>query len=192
MQVQKDDIKNRILDAAVEEFLVDGYKQASMRNIAQSAGITVGNIYSYFSGKADLFDNILEETVLQLRQLIDIDVSNENRTSYTVVAFITNRIMEVYRQNRSQFLILMNGAEGSRYENIRSELIELIKLRLAMEFAPAVPQMKEDILLADSLAIAIFEGICNLFNKYGGDEQRLSELLNKFLFLILGNNYTRL
>lgn len=192
MQVQKDDIKNRILDAAVEEFLVDGYKQASMRNIAQSAGITVGNIYSYFSGKADLFDNILEETVLQLRQLIDLDVSKENRTSYTVVAFITNRIMEVYRQNRSQFLILMNGAEGSRYENIRSELIELIKLRLAMEFAPAVPQMKEDILLADSLAIAIFEGICNLFNKYGGDEQRLSELLNKFLFLILGNNYTRL
>lgn len=192
MQVQKDEIKNRILEAAVEEFLLDGYKQASMRSIAQAAGITAGNIYSYFSGKEDLFDNVLEETVLQLRQLIDMDVTKDSLASCTGIAFVTNRIMEVFRQNRSQFLILMNGAEGSRYENIRAELTELIKLRLVTEFSAAAPKRMSDLLLADSLAVAIFEGICNLFNKYGGDENRLTELLNEFLFLILGDIYSRL
>ena len=56
MQILKDDIKNKILKAALAEFGEFGYLNSSMRRIAGSAGITTGNIYRYFKNKDELFD----------------------------------------------------------------------------------------------------------------------------------------
>ena len=44
-QVLKDEIRERILAAALEEFYVWGYKLAAMRNIAATAQIPTGLIY---------------------------------------------------------------------------------------------------------------------------------------------------
>ena len=45
MQFLKGDIQEGILKAAEEVFLEKGYKDASMREIASRAGVTVSNIY---------------------------------------------------------------------------------------------------------------------------------------------------
>ena len=46
MQVQKDDIRSRVLAAARRQFGRKGYSGTSMREIAASAGVGVGNIYN--------------------------------------------------------------------------------------------------------------------------------------------------
>ena len=107
MQTQKELIKNKIMDAALEEFLVAGYTQSSMRNIALQAGITVGNIYSYFSSKEDLYDLLLQETVAQLQQLILIEVPRDNPLSAQSITEITHYVSQVFLKNRIQFLILI-------------------------------------------------------------------------------------
>ena len=50
---QREDVRQRIMDCAVEEFLMYGYSGSSMRNISTQAGMTVGNVYAYFSSKDD-------------------------------------------------------------------------------------------------------------------------------------------
>ena len=51
MQVLKDDIKKRILNAAKQEFAKRGFIKTSMRDIAKGAGVGVGNLYNYFPSK---------------------------------------------------------------------------------------------------------------------------------------------
>lgn len=53
MQVKKQSALSDIVNAAREEFLVRGYRDASMRLIAAAAGMSAGNIYKYFRSKRD-------------------------------------------------------------------------------------------------------------------------------------------
>ena len=46
MQVQKEDIRGRILTVARQQFERKGYSKTSMREIAELAGVGVGNIYN--------------------------------------------------------------------------------------------------------------------------------------------------
>ena len=55
MQVLKEDIRGRILAVAKLQFGQKGYSKTSMREIAELAGVGVGNIYNYFTGKDELF-----------------------------------------------------------------------------------------------------------------------------------------
>lgn len=46
------DARARILRAAREEFMVNGFRDASLRTIARESGVAVSNIYNYFEHKA--------------------------------------------------------------------------------------------------------------------------------------------
>ena len=52
--------RERILQAALENFAARGYREASMAAIAEAAGITPAVIYDHFSSKAGLYTSLLE------------------------------------------------------------------------------------------------------------------------------------
>ncbi|WCC80888.1 TetR/AcrR family transcriptional regulator [Cutibacterium equinum] len=56
-----DEVRNRILAAATENFERDGYAGASLRRIASDAGFTKGAVYSNFGSKPDLFGQVCAE-----------------------------------------------------------------------------------------------------------------------------------
>jgi len=47
--------KKRILDAAIEEFAINGYDKASTNSIVKKAGISKGILFHYFESKKNLF-----------------------------------------------------------------------------------------------------------------------------------------
>lgn len=51
----------RIHRAAKAEFLEKGYKDASLRNIVKSVGMTTGAFYGYYKSKEELFEAIVSE-----------------------------------------------------------------------------------------------------------------------------------
>ena len=51
----------RILSAAMREFLEKGYQSASLRNIVKTAGVTTGAFYGYFKSKEELFGALVGE-----------------------------------------------------------------------------------------------------------------------------------
>ncbi len=73
--MKQDNTKARIMDAAMIEFLINGYDRASMNGIVKRSGITKGGIYHYFSGKETLLREIvssyLEEMASWTDDLID-------------------------------------------------------------------------------------------------------------------------
>ena len=59
MQIQKDEIRNRILIVASNEFMKNGVKHTSIKTNADKAGVAVGNVYNYYKSKDDLLKAVL-------------------------------------------------------------------------------------------------------------------------------------
>jgi AcrR family transcriptional regulator len=53
--------KKRIIDAAMSVFSRHGYAKANIRDIAGTAGISVGGVYLYFKNKEELYKSIIKE-----------------------------------------------------------------------------------------------------------------------------------
>jgi AcrR family transcriptional regulator len=50
--------RDKIVYAAIECFIRKGFHQTSVRDIAQTAGVSQGNLYNHFKGKAELITEI--------------------------------------------------------------------------------------------------------------------------------------
>lgn len=181
MQVPKPRVRRKITEAAIEEFLVVGYRRASMRNIAKQAGITVGNIYAYFSGKDDLFETIISPVLEAINKLIRMEAAETGP-----IEIFAEAITAIFLANKKQFLILMHNS-APKYVNTRAQLTALVRERLFNELLPILPVPGRDPLLAEALAVAIIEGLLNIFGHYGGDDERLFHLVDNFLKIIFSS-----
>ena len=54
-----EDTKERILDAALEQFAQNGYPGTSMRDIADQLGMTKGALYKHYTSKQEILDSIV-------------------------------------------------------------------------------------------------------------------------------------
>ncbi|MDR2355320.1 MAG: TetR/AcrR family transcriptional regulator [Clostridiales Family XIII bacterium] len=57
--------KERIFEAAFDTFLVNGYTNAKMSEIAARAGLAKATLYEYFTSKEALFDELLHTKVIR-------------------------------------------------------------------------------------------------------------------------------
>ncbi|MBI3268511.1 MAG: TetR/AcrR family transcriptional regulator [Planctomycetes bacterium] len=53
--------RDRILDAAAEEFSRRGFHGTTARHVARRARVSVGNLYNHFRGMKELFDTVLHD-----------------------------------------------------------------------------------------------------------------------------------
>jgi AcrR family transcriptional regulator len=60
----RDEVRRRLLDAALAVFAEHGFDTANLDQIADAAGLTKGAIYSNFTGKDDLFYAMMAEQIL--------------------------------------------------------------------------------------------------------------------------------
>jgi AcrR family transcriptional regulator len=70
-ELEKENLRQVILDAAREMFADEGYANVSMRKIADKIDYSPTTIYLYFKDKNDLFRQICEETFVKLGQKLD-------------------------------------------------------------------------------------------------------------------------
>ncbi|KAF0218490.1 MAG: TetR family transcriptional [Geobacteraceae bacterium] len=103
--------KRNIIAAAIQVFADYGYDNASMRMIAQAAGVSVGTLYLHFKNKDDLYLTITKEWIDDLNELTNraLDRIDDPRTAITV--FITISI-DYTREHRE--MILLQGRKFGR------------------------------------------------------------------------------
>lgn len=123
MQIKKEDIKQNIVDTALNEFLKKGYDDASMRTIAKKANTTVGNIYHYFPSKEAILDEILEPAILDLDKMIEEHLSLKIKINDVneILDILDNDKLEDYQLHqilKKEFIILFEIKEG-KYADYR-------------------------------------------------------------------------
>lgn len=69
-QSEPQSTEERILEAAVQEFMTKGYAGARTTAIAEAAGVTHAMLHYYFRSKDKLFDRIIESKIGTLRDIM--------------------------------------------------------------------------------------------------------------------------
>ena len=69
MALRDHSLDDKITAAAREEFLAKGYSGASLRKIAEKAGVTVGAIQTRYKSKDELFASLLEPLLSEIKAL---------------------------------------------------------------------------------------------------------------------------
>jgi len=66
---EKSEVRDKILDAARELFIAEGYEGVSMRKVADRIEYTPTTIYGYFADKEDLFRQLCHEDFAKLAEV---------------------------------------------------------------------------------------------------------------------------
>lgn len=62
--------RSKVLQAAERLFLIVGYEAATIRDIAERAGMSTGAVFANFAGKEELFLAVLEEEDARLEEML--------------------------------------------------------------------------------------------------------------------------
>jgi hypothetical protein len=118
--------RQRILDAASEEFRLHGYPDASMRRIAHGAKATTGAIYHHFPSKELLFDALVREPAEQLLSLwVALHTASDNATpeAHHHSNDGTDAVLAFVYDHLDAFRLVFCHAAGTPYENYAKRLI---------------------------------------------------------------------
>lgn len=128
MQYQKAEIRSRILKAGKEEFLNKGYRAGKISTITKNAGVAVGNLYRYFDGKSGLLDAIVGETYTKVpKQFIAIaDNIGEKPDMMELANQLAIEVKKIFDRYGEELLILWDKCHGSKYEDFRKNLHDLV------------------------------------------------------------------
>src|SRR5262249_1960449 len=65
------DRRKQIVEAARRSFATFGYKATTMDQVAKIAGVGKGTIYTFFTNKEELFEEIMAEIILEMKKLAE-------------------------------------------------------------------------------------------------------------------------
>ncbi len=71
--------RNRIINAAIEEFSLYPYEKASTNNIVKNAGISKGLLFHYFGNKNDMYESLISFVLNKLFDDITSQIAWEER-----------------------------------------------------------------------------------------------------------------
>ena len=198
-QVQKDDVRETILDSAREEFLEHGFEGSSMRRIALRSKMTVGNLYRYFKNKEELSNTIVSPTLRifndTVRELSGglISLGEENDQIDMPLPLIkerlstmSDRLVDIYDAHKIEVSILMMGTELNK--QITDWFAGLIAALIAGNFSMLDRRDERLAILSQCYAHSVFSGIKTILreSKSSKEDMRLMVriYLNSFLSML--------
>lgn len=167
----------RILELGKQEFLKKGFRDASLRTIVKNAGVTTGAFYGYFKGKRELFEALVDEPVMYLKDCYEehqktFDESNPNEKTSAMEDYTAEHMLWYIKyiyEHFDAFKLIINDCEGSGYENYIDQLME-IEYKYTMRFFKSIkdvgkPVQEADTKLMNSMNYAFFHALFEIVRR---------------------------
>lgn len=124
--------KDRIIEAATASFSNYGFKGTTIESVAKIAKVGKGTVYTYFEGKEELFDEIVNKTMKEMMNVANEEIRDgvafHENIRYVLEAILT------FRQNHSFIFKMIQEARELRtmqiiatLEKIDDEIISYLK-----------------------------------------------------------------
>ena len=101
-----------ILDAAIQLFSTHGFDGVSMRQIAESAGVSKANIYHHFKSKEALYLAIMNESARNLSALVESLATGEGEIGQALETFVSAHLDHLFENQAIIRLVLREGWSG--------------------------------------------------------------------------------
>ncbi|MCS7205242.1 MAG: TetR/AcrR family transcriptional regulator [Leptospiraceae bacterium] len=156
--------KNALLEAAKQIFFENGYRNTTIKDITDRAGVSIGTFYLYFDNKLTIYKNVLFEGILQLEEHLrnsvkSIDVDTE--TAEKMIRILAKAYIEFYQRNPEYFDIIavLNLTEEELRENHTKISKEIhVKARDILRFIESIIRLgkqKKEFKVENTSAAAI-------------------------------------
>lgn len=133
MAKQIEGVYEKVLEYAKQEFLEKGYKDASLRTIAQNAGTSTGSIYTRFKDKDGLFEALVLPAVKGLKEWFHseqeifhnspADQKREDAFKYSDDKYKV--FVDYIYDHFDEFKLLINCAGGTVFADFVHDIVEL-------------------------------------------------------------------
>lgn len=104
----------KIIEAAQEEFILQGYKGATVQSIADRAGLPKANILYYFKNKENLYHAVLEQTLDMWDQGIG-DIDPNDGPKVAIEKFIASKVKMSFEQSSASKIYAMEIIQGAQH-----------------------------------------------------------------------------
>lgn len=198
MQVLKEDVREKILQAAIRVFRDAGYLQATISQIAGEAGVSTGNVYRYFPNKEALFDSVLplefarsvksrlEEVLSSATRLPDLFAPRLETQHYRKSA---QQLLWSTAIERDRLVILLEQSQGTRFEDQREEILRLLEIH-AIRYAESVKKDFKLSALRKSILRLIYssflDNVCKILRESKTEADVFSQLEAYRLYHLTG------
>ena len=194
MAKQIEGVYESVLACAKNEFLEKGYKDASLRVIAQAAGTSTGSIYTRFKDKAGLFNAIVGPAADQLKDMfVEIQEnfhSLDDSTQEAEMGEYTSRhqmeMLEYIYDHFDEFRLLLDCSDGTRFSGFVDELVD-IEVEYTYKYMEVIncESVKSGVVTEDFIHIivtAYFNGMFEVVrhNMSRDDARKYIRLLNRY------------
>ena len=194
MAKQIEGVYEAVLECAKKEFLEKGYKDASLRTIAQEAGTSTSSIYTRFGDKEGLFSAIVAPVVTEMRNMflgiqenfhhLDGDIQRTEMGQYTSRQQM--ELLDYIYDHFDEFRLLLSGAEGTQFACFLDELVD-IEVDYTYKYMEVIgcESVKSGLVTEDFIHIivtAYFNGMFEVarHNMSKADAVKYVKLLNRY------------
>lgn len=132
-QNHREEVFIKILDAAEVEFGLKGYNGASLQHIAERAGLPKPNIIYYFQSKANLYKQVLDQTLMGWNDLFD-RATVEDDPAEVLDSFIRVKLKNSFDKPVASRLFAMEVIGGANHigDYLKEELRPWFASRIAL------------------------------------------------------------
>lgn len=123
--------QEKILEIGKKEFLVKGFKEASLNEIVEKAGFTKGAFYGYYPTKESLFDSLVFEVINEFNEKFKkakddhFNLILQNKVSRTInlstdyLKYFVNYVYDHF----DVFKLILCCSNGTKYNNYIHDLV---------------------------------------------------------------------
>ena len=131
MRRNKEKTRELILQSAKKEFLRCNYERASVRTIAEGAGITAGALYKHFKTKEDIFLAIVMpvyQDMMRKMETVSAEawtcISKDSIEDFEKASDVANdKMLNYLYEYFDEIQLMFNHSRGTAFENIRHDIV---------------------------------------------------------------------
>ncbi|MEH7349733.1 TetR/AcrR family transcriptional regulator [Gottfriedia acidiceleris] len=179
--------KKGILEAATKSFGTFGYKATTMSQIAKQANVGKGTIYTFFKNKEELFDEIIDNLILDMKSVAENAICDSD-SFITQVHKGIETITEFQKEHDLTIKLLQEQSEIGTIEvhdaikRINNVIIQYLKRKIEEA------NNRNEIVQCDAeiTAIVLYRLYTTLTIEWSRDhepldKQRITELFNFYI-----------
>ena len=119
--------------AAKAEFLEKGYKDASLRNIVKSVGMTTGAFYGYYKSKEELFEAIvgehyeyiLKRFIKAQQEFAELPAAQQPEVMSDISGLCMYDMLHYAYEHLEECKLILCCSEGTKFARLIDEMVEI-------------------------------------------------------------------
>lgn len=158
MQILKEDIKQKIIEAGKKKFKKDGYANTSMKDIAEDVGISTGNIYRYFLTKSHLYGEIVKELEIEIEGFFNkVPTKLEDIKPNELFDMLIDMTVNIAETKKDTLKVMLTCDNEKQYLEFKNKVLNMFVDKIE-SIARSFTSEDVDHSLCEAISKAHFEG----------------------------------